>query len=420
MIPAVALSLLVYLIGAIPFGYLIGRARGVNLFREGSGNVGATNAARMLGRPLGALVFALDFLKGALPVALIVPLSELWNAGATPTLPYEFLRVGAAAAAFLGHLFPVYLGFRGGKGVATGAGAVAVLVPIPAAIAFGTWMLAVLATRMVSLASLAAVGALVAARIAFRNDPIAEDDWLITAFCVIGALIVIAKHRANVGRIWRCTENRIADREGRRLLLRMLHLLAVGFWFGSSTFFVFVATVPIFDSFAEVVRTQPNSRTANLRIVPDGATAADRDKLASGLAGAAVGPVFPRFFALSAACAWIALWTSFAWAGTGVHRWRFSLCAIAATGVAFGWPLSIFVSELRELRMSADPVIAAQAAAAFGPWHVASLFLSMAVCVLTGVILLLAAMMPQDADRRTHPADQMSLGETPPPPSKLN
>jgi glycerol-3-phosphate acyltransferase PlsY len=397
MIQAVVLILLAYLIGAIPFGYLIGRARGVNLFREGSGNVGATNAARTLGRPLGTLVFILDFLKGALPVAVIVPLAEFWNAESARALPHESLRVGAAAAAFLGHLFPIYLGFRGGKGVATGAGAVAVLVPIPAAIAFGTWCLAVLATRMVSLASLSAVGALVAARFAFRDDPFSDEDWLITAFCIVGALVVIAKHRTNVGRIWEGSENRISDGASRRLFLRMLHLLAVGFWFGSGTFFVFVATVPIFDSFKEVVRTQPNSRTANLRIVPDGATAADRDKLASGLAGAAVGPIFQRFFALSAACAWIALWTSFAWANRGgVHRWRFIFSVIAATGVAFGWPLSIFVSDLRELRMSADPTIAGRAAAAFGPWHVASLFLSMFVSVLTGIILLLAAKMPAE------------------------
>jgi len=397
MIHAVALILLAYLIGAIPFGYLIGRARGVNLFREGSGNVGATNAARILGRPLGAVVFALDFLKGALPVALIAPLAEAWVAEA---IPREILRVGAAAAAFLGHLFPVYLGFRGGKGVATGAGAVAVLVPVAAAIAFGTWLLALLATRIVSLASLAAALVLVAAQLAFRPDPFSDEDWPITAFCIVGALVVIAKHRTNIARIWNGIENRIADGAGRRLLLRMLHLVAVGFWFGSGTFFVFVATVPIFDSFADVVKTQPNSRTANLRIVPDGASAADRDKLASGLAGAAVGSIFPRFFALSAACAWVALWTSFAWAGRGIHRWRFSLCAIAAIGVAVGWPLAIFVSDLRELRVSADPAIAARATAAFGPWHAASLLLSMAVCVLTFAIQLLAAKMPAEEVER--------------------
>lgn len=396
MIP-ISLFLLAYFVGAIPFGYLVGRARGVNLFHVGSGNIGATNAGRALGRPYGIAVFALDFLKGALLVAFIEPLAKLWSAEAVEALrPPELLRVGAAAFAFLGHLFPVYLGFRGGKGVATGAGTVAVLVPIPFAIAVGTWVLAVLATRLVSLASIAAVLALAAARVIFKLDPFADANWLVTAFCSVGSIIVMVKHRSNLMRLNHGTESRIDDGAKRRLLLRMLHLLAVGFWFGSGTFFVFVATVPIFDSFAEVVKTQPNSRTANVQIVPDGTSDQRRAQLASGLAGAAVGPVFPRFFLLSAICAWVALWTAYAWKRRAVGRWRFWLCAVASVGVAIGWPLSITVSELRLQRFAEDTVLAQAAATAFGPWHVASLFLSMAVSLLTGVILILAAKLPAE------------------------
>ncbi len=392
---ALSLFLFAYLLGAIPFGYLIGHYRGVDLFRAGSGNTGATNTGRVLGRPFGLLVFALDFLKGALPVAFAQPLAKMWDAEAVESLrPPELLRVGAAAFAFLGHLFPIYLGFRGGKGVATGAGAVVVLVPIPAAVALGTWALAVLATRMVSVASVAAVLALTAARLLLKSDPFSEANGLATSFCIAGALIVIVKHRTNLARIRRGTESQIEDSPRRRLLLRMLHLLAVGFWFGSGTFFVFVATVPIFDSFADVVKTQPNAYTANLRIVPEGTSETLRDRLASGLAGAAVGPIFPRFFSLSAVCAWVALWTAYAWMGSGVGRGRFRLCALAALGVALGWPLSRHVSELRLLRFAESEAVAQAAAAAFGPWHVASLLLSMAVCVLTGVILLLASKMP--------------------------
>src|SRR6478752_3473597 len=149
---AVALLALVaaYLIGAIPFGWLIARARGVDLFHAGSGNIGATNVGRVLGRKYGLLVFALDFAKGAVPVAIT---------GRLPTgldealgLP-DALRVGVALSAFLGHLFPVYLGFRGGKGVATGAGTVFVLVPGPAALAVLAWAAVVGATRTVSLGS---------------------------------------------------------------------------------------------------------------------------------------------------------------------------------------------------------------------------------------------------------------------------
>ncbi|HSQ57763.1 MAG TPA: glycerol-3-phosphate acyltransferase, partial [Gemmata sp.] len=120
---AVAILLLAgsYLTGAIPFGYIVGRMRGVNLFAAGSGNIGATNAARVLGPGYGVLVFVLDFLKGAGPVAFILPVACAVAPGADLALGQpDLLRVGAAALAFLGHLFPIYLGFRGGKGVATG------------------------------------------------------------------------------------------------------------------------------------------------------------------------------------------------------------------------------------------------------------------------------------------------------------
>src|SRR6516164_9073771 len=112
-----------YLLGGIPFGYLVGRWRGIDIFQHGSGNIGATNVGRLLGRRWGVLVFLLDFAKGAVPVLLagLVPQGD--------SLPPATLKVTAGLAAFLGHLFPVYLRFHGGKGVATGAGVVAVLAP---------------------------------------------------------------------------------------------------------------------------------------------------------------------------------------------------------------------------------------------------------------------------------------------------
>src|SRR5215472_13647210 len=115
-----ALTLLAaYFIGAIPFGYLVARVRGVDILRQGSGNIGATNVGRVLGRRMGILVFCLDFAKGALPVVAALRFA------AAVGEPPQILGVAAGMAAFLGHLFPVYLRFRGGKGVATGAGAVA-------------------------------------------------------------------------------------------------------------------------------------------------------------------------------------------------------------------------------------------------------------------------------------------------------
>src|SRR5207248_280320 len=139
-----------YLLGSVPFGYLVGRARGVDLLALGSRNIGATNAGRVLGARWGVLVFFLDAAKGALPV-----LAARAAASAVGE-PFEALGVTAGVAAFLGHLFPLYLGFRGGKGVATGAGVVAVLLPLPTLAALLLWLLVAVTTRYVSLASLLA------------------------------------------------------------------------------------------------------------------------------------------------------------------------------------------------------------------------------------------------------------------------
>src|ERR1700730_13077142 len=113
-----------YGIGAIPFGYLIGRWRGVDIFQHGSGNIGATNVGRVLGKRFGILVFVLDFAKGAVPVALALWVQQ-WTAHDKTTFYvgafYKGLPVWTGLAAFLGHLFPIFIRFRGGKGVATGA-----------------------------------------------------------------------------------------------------------------------------------------------------------------------------------------------------------------------------------------------------------------------------------------------------------
>src|SRR5262249_4008423 len=106
-----------YLIGSVPFGYLVAKWRGIDIFRYGSGNIGATHVGRVLGKSYGLLVFLLDFLKGAIPVAAARALTP-----ADIDLPSQTLPVTAGIAAFLGHLLPIYLRFRGGKGVATGAG----------------------------------------------------------------------------------------------------------------------------------------------------------------------------------------------------------------------------------------------------------------------------------------------------------
>ncbi len=389
-----ALLAAAYLIGAIPFGYLIGRARGIDLFKAGSGNIGATNAGRVLGRTWGVAVFLLDFLKGAIPVAAIVPVARSLDADGWLS-PVE-LRALAAALAFLGHLFPIYLGFRGGKGVATGAGTIAVLVPGPALLAVLGWVVVLLVTRMVSLASIAAVIILAAAWLLVTPAPLAAPSRPVALYLLIGALAIIVKHRGNIRRLLRGTENRIGDFPMRDTLVRGLHVLALGLWFGGAAFFNFVAAVPIFDSFKEVVANSPSDRTANLNIVPPGASEEQKKALASALAGSAVGPIFPRYFALQAVCGGIALITAFSWlkGGRGIERLRFGVILAAVALVAVGWPVSLYVSDLRPMRFAAEQSIRDPAKAAFENWHLASLFLALATTCLAGVALALAAKLP--------------------------
>jgi glycerol-3-phosphate acyltransferase PlsY len=205
--PAAALllvALAAYLLGAIPFGYLVARARGVDLLRQGSGNIGATNVGRLLGRKWGILVFLLDFAKGAVPVAV-----ARFALPQPDEVPANTLPVVTGIAAFLGHLFPVYLGFRGGKGVATGAGVVAVLVPLLTLAVFAAWAVVLLATRYMSLASLTAAVLLIVLRLVVIPAPFSDLNWVITLFCIVGGVLVIVRHHGNIRRLLAGTENRL-------------------------------------------------------------------------------------------------------------------------------------------------------------------------------------------------------------------
>ena len=176
-----------YLVGAIPFGWIVGRWHGHDVLREGSGNIGATNVARVVGFRWGLLVFVLDFCKGALPVGLtwlLVPESE-------SALPNATFRVTAGVAAFLGHMLPIYLRFRGGKGVATGAGVIAVLVPPITALVLVAWGVVLAVTRYVSIASMFAATLLFVLRICWVREPWGWENVAITAFCAAGAALVV-------------------------------------------------------------------------------------------------------------------------------------------------------------------------------------------------------------------------------------
>ncbi|MFM7150985.1 MAG: glycerol-3-phosphate 1-O-acyltransferase PlsY [Gemmataceae bacterium] len=197
-----------YLLGSVPFGYAIARSRGVNILQQGSGNIGATNVGRILGKKWGILVFLLDFCKGALPVLLAKQLrfseveTHLWP----NTLP-----VLAGIAAFLGHLFPVFLGFKGGKGVATGAGVIAILVPLWTLAALASWGLTLWWSRYVSLASLVAAVVLLALQLTATPQPWSTENRVISLFCLIATMLVFLRHGSNIQRLIRGTENRLGQ-----------------------------------------------------------------------------------------------------------------------------------------------------------------------------------------------------------------
>ncbi|MCS6866923.1 MAG: glycerol-3-phosphate 1-O-acyltransferase PlsY [Gemmataceae bacterium] len=393
-----------YLIGALPFGYVVGRLRGVNLFDVGSGNIGATNVARVLGWPWGVLVFVGDFLKGVVPVVMAVPWATELAGGAATIGSEDVLRVGCAALAFLGHLFPVYLGFRGGKGIATGAGTIFVLVPLPAIVAVTMWGVVLLVTRMVSVASLAAVSVLVLVHLATVDSPFAAQHVPVTLYLILGTGLVFVKHRANLRRLLTGTENRIGEFAMRETMVRGLHLLALGLWFGGAAFFNFGTAVPIFDSFQQVVYAGPSDRTAYETILAADASVERKQALASALAGAAVGPVFPRYFAMQAVCGAIALLTALSWwKYAGLHRARVVVIALALATVAVGWPISEEVTRLRLERFHPDTSIATAAQAAFASWHLASLGLSLVTILLAGTALALAAKLPYPDAKLPYP-----------------
>jgi glycerol-3-phosphate acyltransferase PlsY len=376
-----------YFIGAIPFGYLIARSRGVDILHRGSGNIGATNVGRVLGPFFGILVFLLDFAKGALPVA-----AAAWIAGGIDSgLPAYSLEVAAGLAAFLGHLFPVYLRFRGGKGVATGAGVVAVLLPVPTVAALLTWVAVLCLTRYVSLASLAAASVLCALRLALTAEPFAPEQRTLTVFCFVVAALVFLRHRANINRLLHGTENRVQETAAMLVLSKTLHVLALGLWFGSSAFFSLVATPVIFHTFAALAENPHDARPAWL---PSTFTKEN----ATQLAGLAVGPIFPWYFLLEGVCGLLTVVTALAWfraePQSTIHRLRFYLLAAALATVVLGWPIAHQVSVFRAARYDADPAMAEAARAQFATWHTYSLALNLLTLALVTVAMALTARLP--------------------------
>ncbi len=184
-----------YLMGSIPFAQLLSKRRGVDLRRVGSGNVGASNVLRTLGVRPAVLAMMLDAVKGT--VAVLVA-QRLTSGVVAPVV--------AGLASMIGHVYPVWLRFRGGKGVATAAGAFAVLAPVAAAVAAGAFLLTVALTRFISVGSM--VAALTLAGWAIASDA----PTIVGIGAAIGAALVLIGHRANVVRLVAGTERRVGQR----------------------------------------------------------------------------------------------------------------------------------------------------------------------------------------------------------------
>lgn len=182
---------LAYLLGSIPFALIAGKLHGVDLREAGSGNLGATNVFRTLGRTAGVAVMVLDIAKGAAAVLVAVALTNN---------PWP---LAAAALAILGHVFPVWTHFKGGKGVAVGAGAMIGLVPSASGVLLVLWILLVVFTRYVSVASI--VAALAAAPLAY----VFGAPWSYVVFIALAGVFVIYKHRENIVRLVHGDESRI-------------------------------------------------------------------------------------------------------------------------------------------------------------------------------------------------------------------
>jgi acyl phosphate:glycerol-3-phosphate acyltransferase len=370
-----------YLFGSVPYGFLIARWHGFDIRAKGSGNIGATNVGRLLGRKWGVIVFVLDFCKGALPVLAARALADS-----------DWLPVAAGAAAFLGHVFPIWLKFRGGKGIATGAGVVFMLLPLASLGALVVWLVVLVSTRYVSLASIVAALALSGIRLISVTEPFALPQRILTLFCLLATALVLARHAGNILRLLQNRENQLSESALMTTASKVIHVLALGLWFGSVVFFIIV-TLTIFRTLQTYGEMSLNERPDWLPLprlfTKDSGTT---------LAGEIVAPIFPIYFLIQGACGLLVLITSLGFTRTErarrVHRVRLYVVTLAVLTIVVAWPLNNRIHELRLQRYDHDPEVAKVAKEQFGRWHTASLFLNFGTLLLVTAAMGMAAALP--------------------------
>jgi glycerol-3-phosphate acyltransferase PlsY len=218
---ASAMTAAAYLVGSVPFGYVLGRFHGLDVRAIGSGNIGATNVGRALGRRWFLICFLLDCSKGFLPVALAGKLLDSGLIADGPPLDWiqSLVWILVGLAAVLGHVFSIFLGFRGGKGAATALGVVMGIYPTFTFAGLGAlaiWGGVVLATKYVSLGTLVAALSfppLVIVTIAVSSTESSASQWPMLACACIFAALIVVRHRSNIDRLRRGQEPRIGEGE---------------------------------------------------------------------------------------------------------------------------------------------------------------------------------------------------------------
>ena len=209
---AITMIIIAYLLGSIPSAVWIGKKYyGVDIREHGSRNAGTTNMLRVLGKRAAAPVFALDFLKGFVAVTIIELMQYDDLIGANDLIN---LKIGAVFAAVLGHIFPIFAGFRGGKGVATLVGAVTGIYPPVALLCFGVWLVVLMISHYVSLSSIIAGCCF---PIFTLISPKVNESIAFVVFSFATAILLVYTHRKNIQRLWAGTESKIYIWKHRRV-----------------------------------------------------------------------------------------------------------------------------------------------------------------------------------------------------------
>ena len=203
--PWLLITILSYLLGSIPWGFLFARAKGIDIRQKGSGNIGAANAVRVMGKKWGYLVFICDFLKGFLAVEISVLLATRFQ------INLGLASIIAGIMCVVGHDYPAWLGFKGGKGIATLAGVLLAVFPPLVCFSFGAvWVMVFLIGRYTSLASMVAVVTPIAAAwFVSKSDP---DFPFLIGFGILMAALALWRHRSNIVRLLNGTENRFGKK----------------------------------------------------------------------------------------------------------------------------------------------------------------------------------------------------------------